>query len=202
MKTACDFDPAWYLKQYPDVAASGRDPKVHFLLYGRNEGRWGKRPFVSDEIYTLAERLLGELSVYDEALSKDMRFQNIRTLQLRKTEASGILLDGFKAFVESQRGEKFINQIVLMSGARTIGSEDHAGVLHLATDMAHRGDKSKQFHALADFLTVDTPIYRLLLLELILGSYPEARILNCGSKTGDALYTQLSLKERERWARP
>lgn len=33
------FDPEWYLKQYPDVAAAGIDPKLHFDKHGRQEGR-------------------------------------------------------------------------------------------------------------------------------------------------------------------
>jgi len=33
------FDPAWYLKQYPDVAISGMDPAYHYLHYGIAEGR-------------------------------------------------------------------------------------------------------------------------------------------------------------------
>jgi Methyltransferase domain len=33
------FDSDWYLKQYPDVRASGIDPLVHYLGYGANEGR-------------------------------------------------------------------------------------------------------------------------------------------------------------------
>lgn len=33
------FDPEWYLKQYPDVAAAGIDPKRHFDKHGRREGR-------------------------------------------------------------------------------------------------------------------------------------------------------------------
>ncbi len=34
-----DFDPDFYLKLYPDVAASGLDPGSHYLNYGRREGR-------------------------------------------------------------------------------------------------------------------------------------------------------------------
>ena len=34
-----NFDPEWYLKQYPDVAAAGIDPKLHFDKHGRQEGR-------------------------------------------------------------------------------------------------------------------------------------------------------------------
>ncbi len=33
------FDPAWYLRQYPDIAAAGVDPWRHFLRYGSAEGR-------------------------------------------------------------------------------------------------------------------------------------------------------------------
>jgi FkbM family methyltransferase len=33
------FDPAWYLAEYPDVAAAGLDPLEHFLTRGRREGR-------------------------------------------------------------------------------------------------------------------------------------------------------------------
>lgn len=33
------FDPAWYLAQNPDVAATGADPARHFLRHGAAEGR-------------------------------------------------------------------------------------------------------------------------------------------------------------------
>ena len=33
------FDPQWYLKQYPDVAAAGLDPLDHYLTAGGYEGR-------------------------------------------------------------------------------------------------------------------------------------------------------------------
>jgi len=33
------YDAAWYLDQYPDVAASGADPAKHFLEFGWREGR-------------------------------------------------------------------------------------------------------------------------------------------------------------------
>jgi hypothetical protein len=32
-------DSAWYLKRYPDVAASGMDPALHYLRFGAEEGR-------------------------------------------------------------------------------------------------------------------------------------------------------------------
>ena len=33
------FDPAFYLAKYPDVAASGQNPLVHYILFGEKEGR-------------------------------------------------------------------------------------------------------------------------------------------------------------------
>lgn len=33
------FDRSWYLANYPDVAAAGIDPALHYLLYGWLEGR-------------------------------------------------------------------------------------------------------------------------------------------------------------------
>ncbi|NYS60319.1 glycosyltransferase [Vreelandella salicampi] len=35
-----EFDPAWYLQQYPDVAAAGIDPWEHFGRHGWGEGRY------------------------------------------------------------------------------------------------------------------------------------------------------------------
>ncbi|MCE3026005.1 glycosyltransferase [Salinicola sp. DM10] len=37
------FDSAWYLSAYPDVAAAGLNPLVHFLKFGRHEGRLPRR---------------------------------------------------------------------------------------------------------------------------------------------------------------
>ncbi|WP_114911426.1 glycoside hydrolase family 99-like domain-containing protein [Acidibrevibacterium fodinaquatile] len=34
-----EFDSAWYLKTYPDIAAAGMDPFEHFLVQGHREGR-------------------------------------------------------------------------------------------------------------------------------------------------------------------
>lgn len=42
------FDSAWYLSQYPDVAASGVDPIVHYLQFGAGEGRDPSENFVTN----------------------------------------------------------------------------------------------------------------------------------------------------------
>lgn len=39
-----EFDAEYYLRQYPDVAASGMDPYLHFVQFGIDEGRLGARP--------------------------------------------------------------------------------------------------------------------------------------------------------------
>ena len=38
------FDPVFYLKTYPDVAAAGVDPLDHYLRHGRSEGRLPRDP--------------------------------------------------------------------------------------------------------------------------------------------------------------
>ncbi|QTF91062.1 MAG: hypothetical protein J5F18_11275, partial [Halomonas sp. BM-2019] len=37
------FDPEWYLAEYPDVAAAGMDPWLHYCRHGRAEGRLPRR---------------------------------------------------------------------------------------------------------------------------------------------------------------
>lgn len=39
-----DFDEAYYLHRYPDIATAGIDPYEHFVLFGRAEGRSGCSP--------------------------------------------------------------------------------------------------------------------------------------------------------------
>jgi SAM-dependent methyltransferase len=41
-----EFDPVFYLKSYPDVAAAAVDPLDHYLRYGRSEGRLPRDPRV------------------------------------------------------------------------------------------------------------------------------------------------------------
>ena len=41
------FDSNWYLMEYPDVAESGQDPIVHYLVFGAKEGRLPNPNFVA-----------------------------------------------------------------------------------------------------------------------------------------------------------
>jgi hypothetical protein len=49
------FDPVFYLKRYPDVAAAGIDPLSHYLEYGRSEGRLPEGPHLSTGAMRLSE---------------------------------------------------------------------------------------------------------------------------------------------------
>ncbi|WP_250465446.1 rhamnan synthesis F family protein [Caballeronia sp. GAFFF2] len=43
-EAAQPFDEEFYLRTYPDVSTSGVDPYVHYVMYGRAEGRLGEAP--------------------------------------------------------------------------------------------------------------------------------------------------------------
>lgn len=41
------FDGDWYLREYPDVAESGQDPVLHYLVFGAKEGRQPNANFMT-----------------------------------------------------------------------------------------------------------------------------------------------------------
>ncbi len=43
LRASGQFDPSWYLAEYPDVARTGLDPAVHYLWIGKRLGRFGRR---------------------------------------------------------------------------------------------------------------------------------------------------------------
>jgi len=53
LKNSGMFDEEWYLRFYPDVAASGMDPIDHYLKHGAGEGR-DPNPFFSSSKYLQA----------------------------------------------------------------------------------------------------------------------------------------------------
>jgi hypothetical protein len=55
LRPSQEFDPAWYLASYPDVAAAGIEPLSHFLRLGRAEGRLPAEP---DDFSTVDEAKL------------------------------------------------------------------------------------------------------------------------------------------------
>lgn len=42
LNPSANFDSIWYLEKYPDVKKIGLNPFVHYILYGRKEGRFPK----------------------------------------------------------------------------------------------------------------------------------------------------------------
>lgn len=52
--SSCQFDFAWYLAAYPDVARSGMDPLLHYVRYGEKEGRKPRPDFNPREYIPLA----------------------------------------------------------------------------------------------------------------------------------------------------
>jgi hypothetical protein len=57
------FDGAWYLRRYPDVAAAGQDPVMHYIMHGFREDR-------APNLYfdPASYRLVASLSVADNPL--------------------------------------------------------------------------------------------------------------------------------------
>ena len=70
-----DFDAAWYLKTNPDVAATGVNPLLHYVMWGREEGREPKRPVHQDSISELRHELVSFREKY-EAEVGHLRAQN------------------------------------------------------------------------------------------------------------------------------
>jgi glycosyl transferase family 2 len=56
------FDSRFYLSRYPDVAAAGLNPLVHFLLHGAQEGRW-PNPLFNTAAYRSRHPELGDKGV-------------------------------------------------------------------------------------------------------------------------------------------
>jgi glycosyltransferase involved in cell wall biosynthesis len=60
-----DFDPQWYLSEYPDVARDGADPLTHYRLFGKKEGRFpneeSKRASMREEAGRLREYMCRNL---------------------------------------------------------------------------------------------------------------------------------------------
>jgi hypothetical protein len=39
-KASSDLDAGYYLRKYPDIARAGADPALHYIKYGKGEGRF------------------------------------------------------------------------------------------------------------------------------------------------------------------
>ena len=82
-----EFDAAFYLSRYPDVAAAGVDPFEHYLLWGYREGRDPSAQF--DTRFYLRRHLGGELG--ENPLLHYRRSRGLMRLTIRaEEEVSGV----------------------------------------------------------------------------------------------------------------
>ncbi len=53
-----NFDAAWYLKSNPDVAATGVNPLLHYVIWGQGEGREARKVVHQESLSELRDKLL------------------------------------------------------------------------------------------------------------------------------------------------
>ena len=80
------FNPSWYLKQNPDVAASGQDPYRHYLMYGAAEGRLPKPESLSENVDTTASGAAGDDKTSED--SADSVENNSTEIESEEVESS------------------------------------------------------------------------------------------------------------------
>jgi hypothetical protein len=80
------FNPSWYLKQNPDVAASGQDPYRHYLMYGAAEGRLPKPESLSENVDTTASGAAGDDKTSED--SADNVENNSAEIESEEAESS------------------------------------------------------------------------------------------------------------------
>ena len=80
------FDPAWYMDEYPDVRASGADPLDHYILHGRSEGRLSGPPqnlAQARELRAYADQMLAQAS---EPLGANPEYRPLSQSSLSSSE--------------------------------------------------------------------------------------------------------------------
>ncbi|MBR6023773.1 MAG: glycosyltransferase family 2 protein [Methanobrevibacter sp.] len=60
-----DFDPDFYLKAYPDVDQAGINPLLHYVAYGKNEGKFYQQSYSIRRKEEICETNLAFLSNYE-----------------------------------------------------------------------------------------------------------------------------------------
>jgi hypothetical protein len=86
-----DFTSSFYLRYYPDVAASGMNPLLHFIEFGKNEGR-ATNPGSQQHMKKPIHLRKSNRSEYCRKFSNDLHdyivpFHNLTDLQLEVTTA-------------------------------------------------------------------------------------------------------------------
>ena len=75
------FDNNYYLKQTPDVKESGENPLVHYVLYGKREGRLPIKRSNNKEVNKLNKRIKNYKKIIDRQDRQIKRLQKNVTNQ-------------------------------------------------------------------------------------------------------------------------
>lgn len=89
------FDPEYYLEQYPDVAASGTDPLIHFACNGWREGRQPNPGF------NLVEYILSRPDVAQAGINPLIHFIRYGRAELKRGQGKASPIDRPDATVQA-----------------------------------------------------------------------------------------------------
>ena len=178
------FDSSWYLKQYPDVAASGLNPLVHYLEHGRREGRI---PAIRQGVLDTITGLIEELQEVEPEIRTEKAFRELELLRASQSIVRCRLYETWQAIYASlQRPYDrlifvagFVRggaELVAANAARAV-VETHGphSVLLVATDQADVAARS-WFPSEADVLIlsdfgIDLPhLDRVRIVEMLISS--------------------------------
>ncbi len=192
------FDARWYAKQYPDIGGSWRDPHVHYLRYGRDEGRLPIRPDVDLSAYETARTTVADLFAIEAGQASDVRLMDVELLPLSRGRSTGLVVQGIRAFLSQVRQP--VVHVCLVSGLKSVTAGND--LLCLVTDVeAVVGAKEDGICHLSDLIPGAPQPYRLALLDTILRLVRPVSISNLDSELGRLLYDGLTDEERQIWRR-
>lgn len=122
------FDPEWYLKQYPDVAAAGIDPKLHFDKHGRQEGRL---PCNIPSLF-LEKKLWSNLKSCDAVLHSLLKAAEIKCIN--GVYATKVLVDYYLFTKQYPLAKKESDKLVALSTiAERLFSRDELTLLRFSS---------------------------------------------------------------------
>lgn len=87
LNPSLDFDTLWYLNNYEDVKENGINPFVHYVLYGKEEGRY---PYYLN--VRILDRLLDK-ETFNEMIKKDDYY-------IHRWEYQKIIIDELKRMID------------------------------------------------------------------------------------------------------
>lgn len=122
------FDPDFYLSQYPDIGAAGVDPYRHYVFHGRREGRMGQSPKleITRDIALLDPSRETVLVVSHEASRTGAPILSLNLVMMlqRRYNVIALVLGGGELLDDFQKSGAIV---IHSSGLRS--SPDHARLL-------------------------------------------------------------------------